>query len=227
MRIGVLGTGMVGQTLAGKLAEVGNDVVVGTRDVDALMARREEQRPGVPAFATWVEQHPAVSVATFAGAAEHGEILLLATSGQVSLDALRLAGAEHLSGKILIDVSNALDFSGGFPPTLSVCNTDSVGEQVQREFPEARVVKTLNTVNALVMTDPGRLAGGDHDLFVSGNDPDAKARVTELLSEWFGWRNVIDLGDITTARGTEMYLPLWLRLMSVNGPAFNIKVVLE
>ena len=227
MRIGVLGTGMVGQTLAGKLAELGNDVVVGTRDVDALMARREEPRPGVPAFATWVEQHPAVRVATFAGAAEHGEILLLATSGQVSVDVLHMAGAEHLGGKILIDLSNPLDFSAGFPPTLSVCNADSVGEQVQRAFPEARVVKTLNTVNARLMTDPGQLAGGDHHLFVSGNDADAKARVTQLLAEWFGWRNVVDLGDITTARGTEMYLPLWLRLMAVNGPAFNIKVVLE
>ncbi|HEV8450483.1 MAG TPA: NAD(P)-binding domain-containing protein [Gaiellales bacterium] len=227
MRIAVLGTGVVGQTLAGKLAELGHELVVGTRDVDALMARREPQRPGVPAFATWLEQHPAVRVATFAGAAEHGEILLLATSGQVSVDVLRMAGEEHLEGKILIDVSNPLDFSGGFPPTLAVCNTDSVGEQVQRAFPAARVVKTLNTVNALLMTDPGQLADGDHQLFVSGDDMDAKARVTQLLSEWFGWRDTIDLGDITTARGTEMYLPLWLRLMAVGGPAFNIKVVRE
>lgn len=191
------------------------------------MARREPQRPGVPAFATWLEQHPAVCVATFASAAEHGEILLLAISGQVTADVLRMAGAEHLKGKIVIDVSNALDFSGGFPPTLAVCNTDSVGEQLQPAFPAARVVKTLNTVNAVVMTDPGQLADGDHHLFVSDDDADAKARVMQLLLEWFGWRHVIDLGDMTTAGGTEMYLPLWLRLMAVNGPAFNIKVVRE
>jgi hypothetical protein len=216
---------MVGQTLAGKLSELGNEVVVGTRDVDALMARTESPQPGVPAFATWLQEHPAVRVAPFAGAAEHGEIVLLATAGAVSVDVLRMAGAEHLEGKIVIDVSNALDFSGGFPPTLSVCNTESVGEQVQRAFPAARVVKTLNTVNAQIMVDPGQLAGGDHHLFVSGDDADAKVQVTQLLSEWFGWRNVIDLGDITTARGPEMYLPLWLRLMGAIGWEFNIKVV--
>ena len=215
---------MVGQTLAGKLSELGHEVVVGTRDVDALMARTEPPHPGVPTFAEWLELHPAVRVASFADAAEHAEIVLLATSGAVSVDALQMAGAQNLEGKIVIDVSNALDFSAGFPPTLSVCNTESVGEQVQRAFPGARVVKTLNTVNAQIMVNPEGLAGGDHHLFVSGDDADAKAQVTQLLSE-FGWHNVIDLGDITTARGTEMYLPLWLRLMAVTGWEFNIKVV--
>jgi predicted dinucleotide-binding enzyme len=130
-----------------------------------------------------------------------------------SLDALRQAGARNLDGKILIDVANPLDFSKGMPPTLSVCNTDSLGEQIQRAFPGARVVKTLNTMNTNVMVDPG-LVPGDSDVFVSGNDAAAKAQVTGILKSWFGWRSIIDLGDITTARGTEMLLPIWLRLWS-------------
>jgi len=204
MKIAVLGSGQVGQSLARGYTRHGHDVVIGTR---------KSEVEGLP-------------VATPDLAVADADLVVLGVAGRASVE---LAGslAHLLDGKVLVDATNPLDFSGGFPPTLSVCNTDSVGEQLQREFPEARVVKTLNTVNAVVMTDPGLLAGGDHHLFVSGNDPDAKSRVKELLSEWFGWRNVIDLGDITTARGTEMYLPLWLRLMSVNGPAFNIKVVVE
>jgi predicted dinucleotide-binding enzyme len=174
----------------------------------------------------WLESHPGVTVATFADAAAHGEVVLLATSGTVAVDALRLAGAGNLNGKIVIDVSNPLDFSSGFPPTLAVCNTESIGEQVQRAFPAAHVVKTLNTVNAQLMTDPAAVGGGDHQLFMSGDDASAKARVAALLSEWFGWRSIIDLGDISTARGPEMYLPLWLRLMNaLETPAFNIKIV--
>ena len=226
MRIAVLGTGVVGQTLAGKLAELGNEVAVGTRDVDSLMARTDPQPTGAPAFSVWLESHPGVTVATFADAAAHGEVVLLATSGTVAVDALRLAGAGNLNGKIVIDVSNPLDFSSGFPPTLAVCNTESIGEQVQRAFPAAHVVKTLNTVNAQLMTDPAAVGGGDHQLFMSGDDASAKARVAALLSEWFGWRSIIDLGDISTARGPEMYLPLWLRLMNaLETPAFNIKIV--
>jgi hypothetical protein len=150
---------------------------------------------------------------TFADAAAFGEIIFNCTSGMASLDALRQAGAGNLDGKILIDVANPLDFSKGMPPTLSVCNTDSLGEQIQRAFPGARVVKTLNTMNTNVMVDPG-LVPGDSDVFVSGNDAAAKAQVTEILKSWFGWRSIIDLGDITTARGTEMLLPIWLRLWS-------------
>lgn len=124
-----------------------------------------------------------------------------------------------------MDVSNPLDFSSGMPPSLSVCNTDSLGEQIQRAFPNARVVKTLNTINANVMVNPLLVAGGDHDVFVSGDDADARARVSELLKSWFGWRSVIDLGDITTARGTEMMLPVWVRLWGALGtPMFNFKI---
>ena len=165
-------------------------------------------------------------IASFADAASHGEIVINATSGIASIEALKLAGEKNLNGKILIDVANPLDFSRGFPPTLSVCNTDSVAEQIQRAFPAAKVVKTLNTMTAFVMVDPAKVGGGDHDVFVSGNDATAKARVTELLKSWFGWRTVIDLGDITTARGAEMILPIWVRLMAVLGtPMFNFKIV--
>jgi len=227
MRIGVLGTGMVGQTLSGALARLGHEVVIGTRDPEAAVARTEAPRPGMSSFSEWHASNPSVKVAAFAEAAGHGEIVFNATSGTGSLDALRAAGEERLEGKILVDIANPLDFSAGMPPTLSVANTDSLGEQIQRAFPEAKVVKTLNTVTAAVMVEPQAVGDGDHHLFVSGDDPAAKREVTRLLQEWFGWRNVIDLGDITTSRGTEMYLALWIRLMPATGsPMFNIKVVL-
>jgi predicted dinucleotide-binding enzyme len=226
MKIGVLGTGIVGQTLAAALAAKDHDVTIGTRDVEAALARTESEQAWVPSFSQWHGEHPDVAVGTFADAAAHGEVVINATSGEASLDALGSAGAANLSGKILIDVSNPLDFSAGMPPTLSVSNTDSLGEQIQRAFPEAKVVKTLNTVSALVMVAPGSLAGGDHHLFVSGDDGAAKAQVAGWLGEWFGWRNVIDLGDISTARGPEMYLAMWIRLMgTVGSPMFNVKVV--
>jgi len=112
------------------------------------------------------------------------------------------------------------------PPSLFTKSDDSLGEQIQKAFPEARVVKTLNTVNCQLMVDPARLGGGDHDMFVAGNDPSAKGRVVELLRGWFGWKTVHDLGDITCARGTEMYLPLWIRMWGSLGTAdFNVKFV--
>jgi predicted dinucleotide-binding enzyme len=154
MKIGIIGTGMVGQTLAGRLAVEGHEVVIGTRDVEATMARTEPPRPWMQTFADWSRENPAVRLATFAEAAAHGEVLVNATAGSVSVDALREAGEERMAGKILIDVSNPLDFSAGMPPTLSVVNTDSVAEQLQRAFPHAKVVKTLNTVTAMVMVDP-------------------------------------------------------------------------
>ena len=142
-----------------------------------------------------------------------------------SLDALRAAGAQNLQGKVLIDVSNPLDFSRGMPPTLSICNTDSLGEQIQKAFPEAKVVKTLNTVTAALMVDPS-LIPGVHTMFVSGNDTKAKAEVIQLLHEGFGWKDVVDLGDITAARAQEMYLALWLRLyMKFQTPNVNVLAV--
>jgi hypothetical protein len=212
----------VGQTIGAKLVERGEDVVLGTRSPNQLSDKRGMGAP----LSEWLSGTKGKArIASFAEAAAHGEIVINATSGGGSLDALTLAGEKNLEGKILIDISNPLDFSRGMPPFLTVCNTDSLGEQIQRAFPKARVVKTLNTTTASVMVDPAKLAGGDHDLFMSGNDADAKARVSALLKNWFGWGSVIDLGDITTARGAEMILPIWLRLWGALGtPMFNFKI---
>ena len=226
MKIGVMGTGVVGQTLAGKLAEIGQDVMVGTRDVAATMARSEADMYGRPPFNEWLKGNPGVEVGTFEEAARHAEVLVNATNGEGSLAALEQAGASNLSGKVLMDISNPLDFSHGMPPSLTVCNTDSLAEQIQRAFPEAKVVKTLNTITAGLMVDPGLVAGGEHTIFVSGDDAAAKASVTGYLQKWFGWKHVLDLGDITSARGAEMYLPLWLRLWGALGTGMvNVRVV--
>jgi predicted dinucleotide-binding enzyme len=219
----MLGTGGVGQTLAAKIASLGHDVMVGTRDVAALLARTEAGWGAIP-FAQWREKHPDVKVGTFADAASHGEIVWNATAGTASLDALRSAGEQNLARKILIDVANPLDFSHGMPPSLSVSNTDSLGEQIQRAFPTAKVVKTLNTVSSQLMVDPAMVAGGDHHIFLSGDDAGAKEEVTKLLRDWFGWKNVLDLGDVTSARGPEMLLALWLRLMMSSGGNANVTI---
>jgi len=225
VRLGILGTGVVGKMLAARLAGLGHEVMVGTRNPEQTLSRTEPDAYGNPPFSAWQEEHPEVKLGIFEEAATHGEMVVNATAGGVSLEALELAGEDNMNGKILIDVSNPLDFSRGMPPTLSVSNTDSLGEQIQRRFPEARVVKTLHTMNAHLMVDPAQLAETDHTVFVSGNDAEAKQAVTELL-ESFGWTDVIDLGDITTARGTEMMLPVWLRLFgALQKPIFNFKIV--
>lgn len=219
MKIAVLGTGMVGQAIAGKLAELGHTVTVGTRDVQKTLENEQPGPYGNPPFRAWHEQHPQIAVGTFAEAASQGEWIVNATNGEGTLVALHAAGADNLAGKVLIDIANPLDFSHGMPPTLSVCNTDSLAEQIQRAFPAAKVVKTLNTMNANIMINPNMLAGGEHTVFVSGDDGAAKAQVCDLLRA-FGWREIIDLGDIRTARGTEMLLPIWLSLMNALGSPF-------
>jgi predicted dinucleotide-binding enzyme len=225
VRFGILGTGMVGKTIAARLDGLGHEVMVGTRDPEGTASHAEPDAYGNTPFSVWQEEHPEVKLATFSEAAAQGEMVVNATSGTVSMQVLELAGETNLNGKILIDVANPLDFSKGMPPTLSVSNTDSLGEQIQRRFPEARVVKTLHTMNAYLMVDPAQLAEADHTVFVSGDDAEAKASVTELLRS-FGWTDIIDLGDITTARGTEMLLPIWLRLFgALQKPTFNFKIV--
>lgn len=225
MKIGILGTGIVGQTLASALAAKRHDVTIGTRDPAETLARAAGGR-GQSSFREWHAANPAVHVATFADAARAGDVALNATSGQGALGALAAAGDDALGGRILVDISNPLDFSRGMPPSLSVSNTDSLGEQIQRAYPRARVVKALNTVTAPLMVDPQALAGGEHTLFICGNDAGAKRQVTGWLGEWFGWRDVLDVGDITAARGTEQLLPLWVRLMMTLGtPMFSFKVV--
>jgi predicted dinucleotide-binding enzyme len=224
MNIAVLGTGVAGRTIAARLAELGHTVTIGTRDPRATLARTEPDAMGTQPFATWAEHHATIALASYADAAAAAELVVNATSGAATLEVLGLAGAENLEGKVVIDIANPLDFSTGVPPTLFVKDTDSLGEQVQRTFPGARVVKALNTLTADLMVRPATLPEGT-SVFVSGNDADAKAVVTGLLAE-FGHTDVIDLGDITTARGTEMLLPVWLRLWSALGtPLFNFKVV--
>jgi 8-hydroxy-5-deazaflavin:NADPH oxidoreductase len=224
MKIAVLGTGSVGPALAAALSGLGHDVVIGTRDPQATLARTEPGRTGGPPFSQWHASHREIAVAAFADAAAASELVVNATNGTASVEALTEAGAANLAGKIVMDVANPLDFSRGFPPSLNPVNTDSLGEQIQRAFPEAKVVKTLNTMTNSVMVEPGRVAGGDHTVFVSGNDAGAKAEVTEILRA-LGHTDVLDLGDITTARGAEMILPLWLRVWGALGTGeFNFKV---
>ena len=215
MRIGVLGTGMVGKTIATKLVALGHEVMMGSRTA------------GNETAAEWVTSAGSgASQGTFADAAAFGELVFNCTAGTGSLEALELAGAENLAGKTLVDVANPLDFSQGMPPRLFICNTDSLAEQIQRAFPDARVVKALNTVNHEVMVDPEKVPG-EHDVFVCGNDETAKAEVFELLRS-FGWavENIVDLGDISAARGTEAYLLLWLRLRGAFQTGhLNIKVL--
>ncbi len=224
MKIAVIGTGMVGRTLAARLGELGHDVTIGTRDPETTLARTEPDATGTPGFGAWAGQNPGIRVATFGEAARDAELLVNATNGGVSIDALRRAGAGERTGTIILDIANPLDFSAGMPPTLFVKDTYSLGEQLQDAFPDARVVKSLNTLNAALMADPGRLPESS-TVFVSGNDADAKQVVTGLL-EQFGHADIIDLGDLSTARGTEMLLPVWLRLWGALGsPDFNFKIV--
>ncbi|MEV6210171.1 NAD(P)-binding domain-containing protein [Kitasatospora sp. NPDC051914] len=225
MRYAVLGTGTVGRTIAAKLASLGHEVTIGTRDPEATLARTETDAMGTAPFAHWHRANPGVLLAAYSDATVAADAVVNAASGAGALDALALAGADNLAGKLLLDIANPLDFSQGMPPSLNPVNTDSLGEQIQRAFPEAKVVKTLNTMNAQIMVDPAKVPG-EHNVFVSGNDADAKKAATELLVS-FGWpaADVLDLGDITTARGTEMLLPIWLRLWGALGHAdFNFHI---
>jgi hypothetical protein len=226
MNIAVLGTGQVGRALAGKFDELGHDVAIGTRDPEATLASTERDARGNPSFAEWHGQHEGVEVLALPDAGAFGEAIVNATSGLVSLEALRAtAGDGDLAGKLIVDVANPLDFSTGFPPTLAVKDTDSLAEQLQRAFPDADVVKTLNTMNNAIMVNPGAIGGGDHTVFVSGDHAQAKQRVTELL-EQIGWRDIVDLGDLSTARGTEMLVATWVRLVPALGTnAINFKIV--
>jgi len=217
VKIGILGTGMVGKAIASKLVELGHEVSMGSRAA------------GNESAVAWAaEAGEGASEGVFADAAGFGEVVFNCTAGVGSLDALAAAGETNLAGKLLIDVANPLDFSQGMPPSLSVCNTDSLGERIQRAFPATRVVKALNTVNCDVMVEPARVPG-EHVVFVCGNDPEAKGEATRLLGQ-LGWpaERVLDLGDVTAARGTEMYMPLWLNLMGQLGTLhFNIELARE
>ncbi|GAB2889291.1 NAD(P)-binding domain-containing protein [Streptomyces deserti] len=226
MKITVIGTGKVGRSFASRLAGLGHDVVVGTRDVDETLSRTQENRAGMQPYSAWQREHPAIALAPLAAAGAHGELIINATSGVATLSALDAVGAENLAGKPLIDLALPLDGVPGQQRSLVVANTDSLGERIQRAFPDARVVKTLNTVHVDVMVDPARVPG-QHSVFVSGNDPEAKRTVSTLLTE-FGWQPdaILDLGDIRTARGVEMYVSLYFTLAGVLDTFdFNIAIV--
>ncbi|MDX2012150.1 MAG: NAD(P)-binding domain-containing protein [Myxococcaceae bacterium] len=215
MKIAVLGTGMVGETIASRLVELGHEVRMGSRTATNEKALAWVKKAGANA-----------SAGTFADAAAFGALIINCTLGSGTIEALAMAGEQHLEGKALIDISNPLDFSRGMPPSLFVSNTDSLGEQVQRRFPKARVVKALNTMSCTLMVNP-RLLPDAHHTFLSGNDDAAKNEVKGVLHQ-FGWRDeeIVDLGDISTARGPESLLPLWLRVWGAtkNG-TFNFKIV--
>ena len=182
---------------------------------------------GNASFQEWIGKNASVKLATYADAAAFGELLVNATSGMGSLSALTSAGEKNLNGKVLIDISNPLDFSKGFPPSLSVVNTDSIGEQIQRTFPNVKVVKALNTLSNPLMVNPSIVNNGDHTLPICGDDDEAKKKVISLLNT-FGWKseNIFDLGDITNARGTEAFLLLWVRMFGkLQTPMFQIKLV--
>jgi 8-hydroxy-5-deazaflavin:NADPH oxidoreductase len=227
MNIAVFGTGIVGRTLAESLASKGHTVTMGTRNPAVTLARTEGDAMGNGPFSQWHAAHTNVALTTFNDAAQTTEVIVNATNGDGTLASLEAVQAAHVDGKVVIDLSNALDFSKGMPPFLFVSNTDSLGEMLQRAFPKVRVVKTLNTMAAAIMVNPAAVAAGQHNVFVSGNDLEAKQSVSQYLQDWFGWtaESVIDLGDITTARGTEMYFGLWIRTFLATGnPMFNIAI---
>ncbi|MBK6485012.1 MAG: NAD(P)-binding domain-containing protein [Chitinophagaceae bacterium] len=216
MKIAVLGTGNVGDTIGSKLIALGHTVMMGSRTADNEKAK------------AFVDRHVEKATAgNFADAASYGEIIFNCTAGVGSIEALKLAGEKNLNGKVIIDIANPLDFSKGMPPSLAISNTNSLGEEIQKTFPQTKVVKALNTMWCGLMVNPTMINGGDHSTFVSGNDTAAKEKVKEILKS-FGWldKNILDLGDITKARGTEMYLPLWLSIYgATNNGAFNFKIV--
>lgn len=211
--IAILGTGMVGDTLGTKLVSLGHKVMMGSRSKINEKASAWSLRNGENA-----------TIGTFADAAAFGEIIFNCTSGKISLEALQLAGRENLQGKILVDVANPLDFSKGMPPSLTICNTDSLGESIQRQFSDVKVVKAFNTMNCQLMVNPGALKDPGN-VFICGNDDEAKSEVENLIKS-FGWAKIIDLGDISAARGTEQLLPVWVRLMGkLDSPMFNFSIV--
>lgn len=220
MRIAILGTGTVGQTLGTKLVQIGHEVYMGSRETANPKAVAWANKENLHKEST--QKHALFG--TFENAANFGEVIFNCTLGTASLDALRAAGAGNLRGKILIDTANPLDYSTD-SWALTIAGDDSLGEQIQRAFPDTFVVKTLNTINCDVMVNPNKLAGGT-DIFLSGNSANAKARVASFMRDWFGWRSIIDLGDITTSRAVEMYIPLWRCFRKVTKSYhFNIKLI--
>lgn len=224
MKIAILGTGAVGKAFATRLTELGHEVAVGTRDVNNTLAK-----DGDSGFKNFLEKNPKIKLTTFKEAAAFGEMIINVSKGEHTLDVIQAAGKDNLKGKILIDISNPLDFSKGMPPSLipEYSNTNSLGEEIQKRFPETFVIKTLNTMWNGLMINPRQLADGDHVNYICGNDSTAKGKVVDFLKQ-LGWKeeSLLDLGDITGARATEGTLPIWLRIYGAKKTgAFNFKIV--
>jgi len=223
--ISILGTGMVARILAASLDSANYTVNMGTRDVEQKMESDEGDAFGNPSFKVWKGDFPGIVLKSFRDAANLSNIIINSTAGIASLSILRAIGTEVLDGKILIDVANPLDFSAGMPPMQKPVGDDSLGEQLQREFPNLRLVKALNTMTAMVMTNPSAVTG-NHNLFICGNDQGAKADVMDVFAA-IGWEEdqVLDLGDITGARAMEMMVPMVMRVWQTTGnPIFNFAV---
>ncbi|HEX6333043.1 MAG TPA: NAD(P)-binding domain-containing protein [Flavisolibacter sp.] len=219
MNIGVLGTGMVGETIATALTEKGHNVRMGSRTENNERA------------AAWVKRsNNHATQGTFYDAAAFGEIIFLCLNGEHALEVTRNIPRDSIEGKIVIDITNPLDFSRGLPPAIldGLGNTNSLGEEIQKAVPAASVVKVLNTVNCKLMVDPKLVNNGDHHLFICGDDRVAKNKVKHFLVDTFDWRaeNLLDLGGIQSARCVEAYVPLWVAIMQAKGsPMFNLKIV--
>lgn len=229
MKFGIIGTGTVGQALAGKINSLSHNVMIGTRNVEETLSRTNKDFFGNPPFKEWYENNKDIKLGTFEQAAEFGDVLILATQGVVALDLLKSINPNFLKNKILIDVTNPLDFSKGMPPSLipELSNNNSLGEEIQKLLPDTKVVKTFNTMWNGLMINPQMLGNGNHINFIAGNDNGAKIQVRDFLLQ-FGWKEekLIDLGDISASRGTEAILLIWLRLMGLKQTvAFNFDIV--
>jgi 8-hydroxy-5-deazaflavin:NADPH oxidoreductase len=226
MKIAVLGTGMVGQTLAAALVAKGHAVMIGTRDVAKSLATTAPNAFGMPAFGEWHKSNKSIAVGTFKDAAAFGELIINASNGSSTLETLKLAKLESVGTKTLIDVANDLDFSKGMPPRSGATDQpgSSIAEKIQTTYPNMNVVKTWNTMTAAVMVNPA-MVPGDSTVFLSGDNADAKQQVRAILAG-FGWTDILDLGGIATARGVEMLMPIWLSMYGAFGkPAYNFKIV--
>jgi 8-hydroxy-5-deazaflavin:NADPH oxidoreductase len=213
-RVGVIGSGQVGRVLAAGFASRGHEVTIGTRapeENDELQA--------------WAAQHDGVAIGSFAGAAEAGEIVVLATRGAVVEQAIATAGPQHFAGKVVIDATNPLDFSGD-GVGLTVGHSDSGGEIVQRAIPDARVVKAFNTVGNGLMIEPQKDGGLRErpSMFIAGNDADAKSTVSDALAD-FGW-DAVDVGDIRQSRQLESFCLLWVAVGNARGGKWDHAITL-
>jgi hypothetical protein len=203
-RVGVLGTGEVGRRLAGGFRSRGHDVMIGSRE------------PGKSDLAEWLSgDGSGIEAGTFAQAASHGELVVVAVLGNAAESAIAEAGPDNFRGKVVIDAMNPLDFSGGFPPKLSIAGEDSLGERVQRALPDAHVVKAFNTIGSPYFVDPS-FSDGRPTMLIAGDDQGAKGTVRDVLAD-FGWADTVDIGGIEGSRELEAICIVWVKIGGARG----------